>query len=190
MEFNRLFDIFEYQAEHHPLKLSIAEKVDGAWKGYSTAEVVEKCKAVSNGLYGYGIRPGDKIAIISTNRPAWNIVDVGMMAIGAINVPMYPNISIADYLYIFNNAEIKLAFVGDRQLYEKINSIKSQIPSLEKIYTFNKVEGADHWTDILLEGEPFEKEIDSIKNGIWEDDLATIIYTSGTTGTPKGVMQS
>ncbi len=190
MEFKRLFDVFEYQLEHHPLQLSLAEKVEGEWKGYSTKEVVEKCRAVSNGLYHYGIRPGDKIAIIATNRPAWNMVDIGLMGIGAINVPMYPNISIEDYRYIFKEAEVKIAFVGDKPLYEKILSIRPELPSLEKIYTFNEVQGVPHWSEMLLEGEPYQKEIEAIKSGINPNDLATIIYTSGTTGTPKGVMLS
>ena len=145
MEFTRLFDVFEYQLEHHPLQWSLVEKVEGKWTGYSTQEVVDKCNAVSNGLYAYGIRPGDKIAIISTNRPAWNMVDIGMMAIGAINIPVYPNISIEDYRYIFNDAGVKIAFVGDKSLYEKILSIKNEIPSLKRIYTFNEVAGAPNW---------------------------------------------
>jgi len=190
MEFTRLFDVFEYQLEHHPLQWSLVEKVDGKWTGYSTKEVVDKCKSVSNGLYAYGIRPGDKIAIISTNRPAWNMVDIGMMAIGAINIPVYPNISIEDYKYIFNDAGVKIAFVGDKSLYEKILSIKNEIPSLERIYTFNDVAGAPNWSEILLEGEPHQAEIKAIKDNIAPDDLATIIYTSGTTGIPKGVMLS
>jgi len=190
MEFRRLFDVFEYQLEHHPLALSLAEKLDGKWVGYSTREVVDKCNAFSNGLYAYGIRPGDKIALIATNRPAWNMVDVGMMAIGAINVPIYPNISIDDYRYIFNDAGVKLAFVGDKSLYEKILAIKDEIPSLERIFTFNEVAGAPNWTEMLLDAEPHKAEIDKIKQSILPDDLATIIYTSGTTGTPKGVMLS
>src|ERR1700722_12384449 len=107
MEFTRLFDVFEYQLEHHPLQLSLVEKIGSEWKGYSTRQVVEKCRAVSNGLYAYGVRPGDKIAIIATNRPAWNMMDIGLMTIGAINVPVYPNISIEDYRYIFNHSEVK-----------------------------------------------------------------------------------
>ncbi len=190
MEFKRLFDIFEYQLEHHPLQISLAEKVGGEWKGYSTQEVVDMCRAFSNGLYQYGIRPGDKIAIIATNRPGWNIVDVGMMSVGAINVPVYPNISIDDYRYIFNDASVKLAFVGDKALYERISAIKKDIPSLEKIFTFNDVAGAPNWKEMLLQGEPFKTEIEAIKQSINPDDLATIIYTSGTTGTPKGVMLS
>jgi len=190
MEFKRLFDVFEYQLEHHPLQWSLVEKVDGEWKGYSTREVVDKSNAVSNGLYAYGVRPGDKIAIIATNRPAWNMVDIGIMAIGAINIPVYPNISIEDYKYIFNDADVKIAFVGDKSLYEKILAIKPEIPSLERIYTFSEVKDAPHWSEILLDGEPHKTEIQSIKDNINPNDLATIIYTSGTTGIPKGVMLS
>jgi long-chain acyl-CoA synthetase len=110
--------------------------------------------------------------------------------VGAINVPVYPNISIDDYRYIFNDAGVRIAFVGDRALYQKISAIMHEIPALEKIYTFSEVPGAPHWTEILREGEPYKAEIDAIKSAINAEDMATIIYTSGTTGIPKGVMLS
>jgi len=190
MEFKRLFDAFEYQLEHHPLQVSLVGKENGTWVSMSTTEVVEKCRQVSNGLYEYGIRPGDRVSIISTNRPAWSIVDVGMMSIGAINVPVYPNITIDDYRYIFNDAGVRVVFVGDKALYQKISSIMHEIPSLERIYTFTDVPGAHHWSEILLPGEPHKEAIEQIKASIFPTDMATIIYTSGTTGVPKGVMLS
>jgi long-chain acyl-CoA synthetase len=190
MEFRRLFDVMEYQLEHHPLQVSLVSKVENEWISESTAEIVEQCRQISNGLYRYGIRPGDKIALVSTNRTEWTIADIGMMTVGAINVPVYPNINIDDYRYIFNHAEVKLAFVGDKTLYSKISSIMHEIPTLERIYTFSEVNGAHHWKELLLAGEPYKEEIESIKSSISPDDMATIIYTSGTTGTPKGVMLS
>jgi long-chain acyl-CoA synthetase len=190
MEFKRLFDVMDYQLEHHPLQVSLVSKVDNQWVSQSTAEVVEQCREMSNGLYRYGVRPGDKVAIVSTNRPEWTIADIAMMSIGAINVPVYPNISIDDYRYIFNDAGVKLAFVGDKALYGKISSIMHEIPTLERIYTFSEVNGAHYWKELLVKGEPFKNEIDTIKKSINPDELATIIYTSGTTGIPKGVMLS
>jgi long-chain acyl-CoA synthetase len=190
MEFKRLFDIFDYQLEHHALQVSLAGKVNDQWVSRSTAEIVEQCRDLSNGLYRHGIRPGDKVAIIATNRPEWCIADVAIMGVGAINIPVYPNISIDDYRYIFNDAEVKIAFVGDKALYSRISSIQHEIPSLERIYTFTDVPGTHQWTELLLPGDPYKNEIEAIKASIKPDDLATIIYTSGTTGTPKGVMLS
>jgi long-chain acyl-CoA synthetase len=191
MEFERLFDVFYYQQERYPLQVALAEKVNKQWVTYSTADVIQKINEISRGLYKYGIRPGDKIAIIAPSRPAWNFLDIGMMQIGAINVPVYPNISLNDYLYIFKEADVRLAFVADKALYNKISSIRDQLPGLENIYTINEVPGAPNWKQFLEVGnEELDKAIERIKAGINKDDLATIIYTSGTTGNPKGVMLS
>jgi long-chain acyl-CoA synthetase len=190
-EFRRLFDAFRYQQEQYPVEDSLAEKVNGQWIKYSSAEVISQCDAVSRGLYKHGIRPGDKIAIIATNRPTWNFLDVGMMQAGAINVPVYPNISLDDYRFILSDAEVKTVFVGDRSLYNKISPLQKEIHSIEKIYTLSMVEGAPHWSEILEGNEEVDQNIiEAIMEEIEPDDLATIIYTSGTTGTPKGVMLS
>jgi long-chain acyl-CoA synthetase len=190
-ELRRLFDVFHYQHEHYPLRDALAEKKDDEWVSFSTEEVISISDAISRGLYLEGIRPGDKIAIISNNRPAWNFLDIGMMQIGAINVPVYPNITVEDYSFILRDAEVKFLFLSDRSLYNKIAPLQKDIPSLEKIYSFNQVEGALYWKSLLApEAEELQLEIEALKREIKPEDLATIIYTSGTTGTPKGVMLS
>src|SRR5688500_9934049 len=127
MEFERLFDAFYYQLEKNPLEDAIAEKIDGEWVKYSTQEVLDKINAVSRGLYDIGIRPDDTIAIVSPNRAEWNWMDQGMLQICAINVPVYPNISIDDYRFIFNDAEVKLVFVSDKSLYSEIEPLINEI---------------------------------------------------------------
>src|SRR5688572_8205150 len=97
MEFTRLFDAFYYQQENYPFEDALAEKINGEWVKYSTQEIIDTINKVSRGLYNLGVRPGDKIAIISPNRTEWNYIDMGMLQIGAINIPVYPNISIDDY---------------------------------------------------------------------------------------------
>ncbi|RYD74931.1 MAG: long-chain fatty acid--CoA ligase, partial [Sphingobacteriales bacterium] len=191
MKFERLFDVFYYQQEHNPLPDALAEKINGQWVKYATQEIIDKINQVSRGLYNLGIRPGDKISIISNNRTEWNFIDLGMLQLGAINVPVYPNISIEDYRFIFEDAEVKMAFVSDKSLYNKILPLQTELPSLQSIYTFNKVENAPHWTNILQGEETVPHDIiEALMREIKPEALATIIYTSGTTGTPKGVMLS
>lgn len=189
MEVTRLFDIPHHQLEAFKLPKSVGDKTSGKWEHYSSRQLVDAINEVSLGLLELGIKPGDKIALISTNnRAEWNILDLGMQQIGAINVPVYPTISAKDYEYIFNEAEVKLCFVSDVALLKKVRIAQATIPSLKEIYTFDKVEGAPHWHEMCRQGDiaPVKKVMDSIK----PNDLATIIYTSGTTGNPKGVMLS
>jgi len=136
-----------------------------------------------------GIKPGDKVGLISNNRSEWNIADVAILQIGAVSVPIYPTITEKEYTYIFNNAEIKLCVVSDEELHQKVVSIKPEIPTLGEIFTFNKVEGARHWKEILEEGKDVpNSEVETLRDKVDTEDLATLIYTSGTTGLPKGVM--
>jgi long-chain acyl-CoA synthetase len=188
----RLFDIPYYQLQNYPKSDALCTKVNGEWVKYSTQEFINKANLFSRGLLALGVKPGDKIALISTNnRSEWNICDIGILQVGAIDVPVYPTISAADYKFIFNDAEVKLCFVSDKELYDKVNTVKNEIPSLKEIYTFNKVAGAKNWLDVLDAGMKVDiAEVEKIKNQVNEEELATLIYTSGTTGVPKGVMLS
>ncbi|MEZ4987837.1 MAG: long-chain fatty acid--CoA ligase [Saprospiraceae bacterium] len=108
--------------------------------------------------------------------------------IGAINVPVYPTISPAEYEYIFNDAGVKLCFAGMGDLYAKVAKAQPNVPTLENIYTFDHSEGLPYWEDIF--SDEGQDEVERRKQAIHSDELATIIYTSGTTGNPKGVMLS
>lgn len=191
MEIKRLFDIPQYQLKNYPKDDALVGKVNGAWEKTSTQEYVDKANAFSRGLLELGIKPNDKIVLISNNRPEWNISDIGIMQIGAIDVPVYPTASADDYRFIFNDAEVKLCFVSDEELFEKVNSIKDDVPTLQGIYSYNKIDGVNHWSEVLELGKNIsQEEVEKLKADVKEDDLATLIYTSGTTGTPKGVMLS
>ena len=190
MEPTRLFDFIHYQKEHFPQAQAIGGRIaNGEWKYYSTEEVIEKANQVSRGLIALGIQPGDKIAlVVYKNRPEWTIMDIGLQQIGAVNVPVYPTISPAEYEYIFNDAGVKLCFAGDGDLYDKVNSAKPNVATLENIYTLDRQEGRPYWEDIFTaEGQ---EEVEQRKAAIQPAEMATIIYTSGTTGNPKGVMLS
>ncbi|MCB0538289.1 MAG: long-chain fatty acid--CoA ligase [Bacteroidetes bacterium] len=190
-DFTRLFDILKVQESKYPRHDCLNYKYDGVWRNYSTKEVNEIIDKVSKAFIGTGIKPNDKVAIISNNRPEWNFIDNGMMQAGIINVPIYPTISREEYEYIFNNAEIKMAFVADANLYDKIADIKSAVPTLDKIYSFDKISKCEHWEEFLKFGENVDfVEVENISKKIQPNDLATLIYTSGTTGKPKGVMLS
>ncbi len=192
-EIKRLFDFLDYQLEHHNLSKSLVSKISGEWVATSSKEFVENANALSRGLLKLGVKPNDKIAVISsTNRTEWNILDMAVLQIGAQNVPIYPTISESEYEYIFNHSEVTHCFLSDEGLFEKANAIKKNVPTLKDIYSFDKIKGCKNWEEILNLGadNSTQTEVQKLKDAVKETDLATIIYTSGTTGVPKGVMLS
>ena len=192
----RLFDCLQQHVEHGPVPDMLAAKENGIWKSYSTEEVAGLVERLSAGLLEIGISCGDmseegrnKVAVISKNRPEWVILDLAVQQIGAILVPVYPTISVGELEFVLNDAQVKIAFVNDQELFQKISSIKDSIPSLSAVYTFEQVSSANYWKSLLADVSADTKEkIKSISTRIRGEDLATIIYTSGTTGIPKGVM--
>lgn len=190
-DYTRLFDILPYQESKYSKQDCLSYKYSGTWRNYSTNEVNQTINQLSQAFLAYGIKKDDKVALISSNRPEWNFIDNGMLQAGAINVPVYPTISEKDYKYIFNNAQIRIVFVENQELYNKIANIKSEIPSLEKIYSIEKLNDCEDWQAFMELGKdtPFS-EVKAVADTIKSKDLATIIYTSGTTGNPKGVMLS
>lgn len=187
----RLFDFIQYQKDNYPLENALAGKEDGKWVTYSTDDYLNFGNKLSRALLILGVQPGDKIALISNNRPEWNIVDLAVLQIGAINVPIYPTISSAEYEFIFNNAEIKYCFVSDKEIYDKVAAISDKVDSLEEIFSFNSLEGVRRWTDLVELGNiEYQEKVEILKSQVKGSDLATLIYTSGTTGVPKGVMLS
>jgi long-chain acyl-CoA synthetase len=189
----RIFDIPYYQLEKFPQDISLAGKVDGKWQTYSTQEYLDKANAISRGLLKLGVKPGDKIAVIShNNRPEWNIMDIGILQIGAINVPVYPTISESDYKYIFNDSAVKLCFVSNDELYGKVKNVIDDVPTLDDVYSFLPVDSCKSWNEVLELGSDSsnQSEVEERMKNVDPMDLATLIYTSGTTGLPKGVMLS
>ena len=189
-EIKRLFDIPYFQLQNAALEKSLVSKVDGEWKALSSQEYVDKANAVSRGLLKLGVQPNDKIAVISTsNRTEWNVLDIGILQVGAQNVPIYPTISEEEYEYVLNHSEAIYCFVSDKGILKKLNTIRSRT-SLKEIYSFEEIPGCRNWTEILDLGQDnaLQEEVETRKSKVGEEDLATLIYTSGTTGKPKGVM--
>lgn len=187
----RLFDFPYYQLEKYNLKDALVTKYDGQWIKTSTQEYLDKANAISRGLLRLGVNKNDKIAIISSNnRTEWHITDIGVLQTGAQTVPMYPTISAEDYEYILNHSESQYVFVSDTEVYEKLQSIKANVPSIKDVFSYNDIAGCKSWKEILELGANTDNQdvVEDRKNNVSTTDLATIIYTSGTTGRPKGVM--
>ena len=189
----RLFDFLEFAKNNHPSDNVLNTKYNGKWQSLSTHDYDLKANYISSSLISMGVKPGDKIAMISsTNRSEWSIIDMGLSQIGAINVPLYPTITSKDYLYILNHSECKYCFVSDLEVYEKVFAVKEQVKSLKNIYSFDNIDKCSNWRELIDSGQE-SLDISIIqeqKSKVKPEDLATIIYTSGTTGTPKGVMLS
>ena len=193
MEPTRTFDLLTRMQNQFGDKTDVlAGKEDGKWKRYSVQEYIDYCNWVSYALLSTGIKKGDKVAIISNNRPEWNFTDFGISQIGAVSVPIYPTISSEEYSYILGHAEPKLVFISDKNLYEKIQPIAEQTPEILDIYTFDNIAEAKHFTEFISIGKEMgsglEEELTKAKAAVKPSDLVTVIYTSGTTGFPKGVM--
>ena len=191
-EIKRLFDFPYYQLKKFNLQKAFVTKNNGSWESISTQEYIDKANAISRGLLRLGIKPNDKIAIISTtNRTEWNICDMGILQTGAQNVPIYPTISKEDYEYVLNHSEAIYCFVSDETITEKLNKIKDKT-KLKGVFTFDDLANEKNWNEILELGkdETNQNIVEDRKSNVISDDLATLIYTSGTTGKPKGVMLS
>lgn len=191
MEVKRIFDIPYYSKAHFEKDDFVCDKRNGKWEKISTDEYIRITNQLSRALIKYGIKKGDRIALItSTNRVEWCFFDQAALQIGAVTVPIYPSISSEDCVYNLENSGSKICIVSDEKLFDKINTIKSQLPDLKDIFTFDDVKDATNWKELLESGKETDnqQEVETIKDSISEDDLVSIIYTSGTTGKPKGVM--
>ena len=176
----------------------LAAKENGKWRTYGTDEIADTMNRLSAGLLRLGISGEDrtdlgmdKVAVIAKNRPEWIILDLAVQQIGAVLIPVYPTINVQELQFVLNDAQVKVIFADDEELFHKVLSIRDNIPSLREIYTFEHVVNAKHWKELLPEiTEEDLAGISTLSGMIGYEDLATIIYTSGTTGTPKGVMLS
>lgn len=193
MEEKRIFDILTTYLQKHPQQdTALAKKENGEWRRYSIKEYADTTNIISYALIKLGIQKDDKVAIISSNRPEWNILDMAIQQVGAVTVPIYPTISKEDYRIVINNSEAKLVVLEGLCVLNKIEEIRDEIPSLKMIYTFVKRGDYPIWDDLINLGKENQniEELERRKAAVKSGDCATILYTSGTTGTPKGVMLS
>ncbi|RZL34552.1 MAG: long-chain fatty acid--CoA ligase, partial [Pedobacter sp.] len=189
----RLFDFPYHQQQYHNIPNALVTKKNGVWEKTSSDEYINLANTFSRGLLRIGVKKDTKVAVISSNnRTEWHIVDIGVLQLGAQNVPVYPTISEEDYQYILTHSGAEYCFVSDDVVLAKVNAIRQNVPNLKEVYTFNEIEGAKNWQEVLDFGKDTsnQPQVDEAKNAVNTEDLATIIYTSGTTGRPKGVMLS
>jgi long-chain acyl-CoA synthetase len=187
----RLFEVPDHQLKNYPNSAMFVTKTAGIWVPMSTSDFIERTMNVARGLISMGIQAGDRIAVASSNRVEWNILDIAVQKSGAILVPLYPNISENDYRFILNDCAAKICIVSNQELADKISNIRKDVPSLDHLFSFDKLDSVPHWSHIEEQRTHTEIELvyDRMKD-VKNEDLVTIIYTSGTTGNPKGVMLS
>lgn len=187
----RIFDLAERQLGLYPGLAMFSSKINGDWTDLKTDEFIGQVNALSKGLIELGVKPNEKVGLIAESSVEWHIVDFAIQQIGAVVVAIYPNITDADYQYIFNDAEIRVAIVSTRSLYQRIVNIKNSIYTLKYIFCMSSHDEVRNWKEIVQIGSHIEDgHLQKLKNAVKSDDLATLIYTSGTTGKPKGVMLS
>ncbi|MBK6626014.1 MAG: long-chain fatty acid--CoA ligase [Flavobacteriales bacterium] len=189
MTVTRLFDVPEHQLLRFPKDKAIATKENGQWRGYSTQELIDTAERIALGLMALGVKPGDTVAIASGNRSEWCLVDQAVLRIGAIGVPIYPTSSAEDYAYVLMHSGSRVCFSANAEIHGKAEAARATAPTLEHLFTFDRVDGARHWSAVpALAREADRPTLQAYKERVKAEDLATIIYTSGTTGRPKGVM--
>lgn len=187
----RLFDLLTNLKQMPAKDDMLAAKENQRWRKYSTLEYIDCVNFLSYAFIDLDIKKGDKIGLISNNRPEWNFVDHACLQTGAINTPLYPTMSDNDLKFVIKDAQIQYFFVSNDALYNKVK-LCAEGSSVKEIFSFSRIEGVRNLEDLMAIGSknPQEKKLEEIKATIKNTDLATIIYTSGTTGNPKGVMLS
>ncbi|TDS17157.1 AMP-dependent synthetase/ligase [Sphingobacterium paludis] len=183
----RLFDIIERYKSEYAQPTMLAGKRNGKWVKYATDDFVKSVDNLSKALLDKGLRKGDKVALMSGNRPEWNIADFACNQLGVAIVPLYPTLSAQDLSYIVNDAGAKLVFVSNADLSKKIDQAIEDHQLAIDVYTFDDVDGKTSYEELLKKGESLDTDLEPIRATVGSDDLLTLIYTSGTTGKPKGV---
>ncbi len=188
----RLFDYLIEQAAEYPLENAFGQQhaQDQPWTYYSSQQMIELSNALARGLYRLGLRPGDRVStVVYKTTSEWVALDHAMLRLGIIGVPMYPTISPREYEYIMKEAGVQYCFVGEGDLYNKVDTAKAQAPALREIFAFQDHPNARRFDSIAIQNDPeADDEVERISASIKPSDVATFIYTSGTTGNPKGVV--
>ncbi len=189
----RIFDLLTLFRDKYSEKEDVfIYKSEGKWVNISSADYVRQSDWVSFALFELGLAKGDRVATIMGNRPTWNFLDMGILRAGCVHVPVYPTLSLENYRYIFQDAGVKVIFIGCHDAFYRIEPALKDLPDLRAVFVVEKLEGQMDWSDMitLAKKNPRQQLLESMNSEIAAGDLATLIYTSGTTGRPKGVMLS
>ena len=177
---------------------ALAYKVGDVWNYLSGPEAIERVKRIATGLAGLGVKAGDRVAIISENRPEWSLTDLAILSLRAVNVPIYTTQAVEQIRYILEDSGAKMLFVSGQKLLKHAEAAIQSVERIEKLIFFDadaKLEGDSRsitLAEVEAGADAYERDsgqtFDDLLSQVKTDDLATIIYTSGTTGEPKGVM--
>ncbi len=190
MSLDTLNDVFFTVAERGNNRVALTRQ-SGSWQPITSAQLRARVHATARHLRSWGIGKGDRVAILSENRPEWAIADFASLLIGAIDVPIYATQTAEQCLHILQHSGAKVLFVSSLQQYEKVSAIRP-LTSLERVVVMdrtNGVHGVIPMAEFLDDAESSsDPAIERVARSIQPDEVATLIYTSGTTGTPKGVV--
>ncbi|HEX8286594.1 MAG TPA: long-chain fatty acid--CoA ligase [Pyrinomonadaceae bacterium] len=193
-----LAELFVRSFEKHPRKDTLNYKKDGKWRQISSDEMLSRIENIALGLYAFGLRKNEKIAILGANSPEWTLTDAACQFAGYINVPIYTTLAPASVEYIVKDSGAQIFFLQDNDCLERVKENLENCPTLKHIILFDsddtKNENVFSLNELEEKGAKLKTEqpdlIEKLRQAIQPSDVATLIYTSGTTGEPKGVMLS
>ena len=186
---------FNERVENHPAKVALRYKAESDWKDITWGAYGDAVQKAAKGLWSLGFRPGDKMSLLSLNRPEWHFADIACLSLGGATAPIYTTNSPEQVAYIVGHSDSKVACVESPEQLEKVLKMRSELPALERVIVFEGYQqDADGdfvmtWDELLAAGKDVEDSTyEEAMAGIEPESLATFVYTSGTTGPPKAVM--
>ena len=196
MEKTTINERLQNSISQHGSKAALSSKVDGAYQDISYDELGVRVKHLCLGLIELGVEKGDRVALLSENRPEWAITDLAILAAGGVNVPMFSTLTPPQVEHIVRDSGAKIICVSSEKQLQKVAAFRADVEGLQQVITFDAIDsensdGVLTYNQVCELGEKAENG-DSVyqksRDAVTPDDLATIIYTSGTTGQPKGAM--
>jgi long-chain acyl-CoA synthetase len=191
-----IIERFYERVLQHPDKVAFKIKAGQGWQDVTWRDYGDTVRRAAKSLLSLGYGHGDKIGLLSGNRPEWHMIDVASMSLGGATAAVYTTNSPEQVAYIIDHSDSKVAFVDTRDQLEKILKMRSELPKLQKVVIFGEIDDVDKefvigWNEFLALGADIEDgRVDDALKAVKPSDLATFVYTSGTTGPPKAVMLS